>query len=243
MEKNYLFQNYGYVDGPVNMKHVALDILRRYGICIHMRDMPNCIYDLDKFLYEKSPMGIPYHNENIAECNRKIKINKEKLKLLDSYDWVDIAYTTYYEQGLKKFNELVNTNSACEEYKQKAERYKNRQNLIANFIHDFNVEGEKEITQLIKQGLSGCIEALEEDYNYYIQQSEENDVSKKSDLTYSPMSKEEWIKSEKKKATDTINFCKKRIEDARKSIKILQERDATLKAVFKALEHFDKDVE
>lgn len=243
MEKNYLFQNYGYVDGPVNMKHVAIDILRRYGICIHMRDEPNGIYDLDKFLYENNSMGIPYHEDNIKECKRKIKENEELLKLLDSSNWVDAAYTTYYDDGLKKFNEMVDTNSFCLFYKQRAEKYKNRQNLITEFVNNFNIEGEEELTQAIKNGLNGCIEALEEDYKYYIQQSEENDVSKKPDLTYSPMSKEEWVDNKRKKAKDIINFCKKQIKDERKTIKMLREKDKTLRAIFKALEPFNKEVE
>lgn len=243
MNKNYLFQNYNYVDYPVNMKHVILDLLRRYNICIHMRDMPNCIYDLDKFLSENNSMGIPYHKDNIIDCKKKIKENEERLVLLDSPEWVNKMYKSYYDDGLKEFNNLMKTNNINQEYRQKAEKYKNRQELIQNFITNFNIDGEEEMTQVIKQGLDGCVEALQEDYNYYNNCAIENDVTLKPNLTYSPMGKDEWTKKEKEKAIHAIDFCKNQIKEEEKIIEELREKDTVIKKIFKALEPFDKEIE
>ena len=105
MEKNYLFQNYGYVDKPVNFKHVVVDLLRRYGIFIHMRDEPSGIYDLNKFLYETNPMGIPYHQDNIKRAEKAITTHQQRLKDLEENG--DQLYQQYYDEGkVKLANEI-----------------------------------------------------------------------------------------------------------------------------------------
>lgn len=242
MSKNYLFQNYNYVEHPVNMKHVVIDILRSYNICIHMRDEPHGVYDMERFLYKNHSMGIPYHEHNIENCKRKIQANKERLVLLNSDSWVDKAYRSYYDEGLKEFNTLLSTNGICAKYKEKAERCKSRQKLISDFIANFRVDKQKELIQTIKRKLSGCIEALEEDYNRYTKESIKNDVTLKHDFAYSPMSKAEWVEAEKKKAEDTVNFCKKQIKEEEGYIEALKEKDKTIRAIFEALEPFDKEV-
>lgn len=237
--KNYLFQNYDYVKNPVNFKHVVIDLLRGYGLCIHMRDEPNCIYDLDKFLYEKNPMGIPYHKENIARLEKRIKEAEDKLCQL-SIDG-DKLYREYYEEGLKDYNDLILSNRYFKEYKEKADRYEKRVEDIQYFLNNFKLENQ-EFNKLIRESLSDCIEALAEDCAYYNKEAARCDVGDTPE-PYNPTPKEQWIQEEIKKCHDEIEWCTKQIKEEKKAIKNCEEKDNLIKKVFAALEPFDKEVQ
>lgn len=242
MEKNYLFQNYGYVDGPVNMKHVVIDLLRAFGIFIHMRDEPSCIYDMDKFLHEKSTMGIPYHKENIENCRRLIKKSQEKIDDLRS-DHAEALYRKYYTESERYYNEAIATNRSYHKWMDRAEKSKGRIKLIEDFINRFDIEGQEELTEAVKDNLQRCINALSEDYKMDVDQATENDVRGKSCERFNPLKKEDWVASEIKRSEEAIKLYKKRIKEEQESIKKLKERDEAIKALFKALEPFDKEVE
>lgn len=239
MEKNYMFQNYGYVDKPVNFKHVVIDLLRRYGIFIHMRDEPSGIYDLDKFLYEKNPMGIPYHKKNIARLEKRIKEAEDKLCQLSTDG--DKLYQEYYDEGLKDYNNLVETNEYYKKYKEEADKYEKRAKDIQNFLNNFKLENQ-EFSNLIKETLNECIEALMEDYDSNIRYAVINDVRDKTE-PYNPMSKEEWIQVETDRCKNEIEWCTKQIEEEKKAIKSCRKKDKLIKEIFTALEPFDKDIE
>lgn len=239
MEKNYLFQNYGYVDKPVNFKHVVIDLLRRYGIFIHMRDEPSGIYDLDKFLYEKNPMGIPYYKENIARLEKRIKEAEDKLCQLSTDG--DKLYQKYYDEGLKDYNKIVETNEYYKEYRERADKYLKRVHNIQDFLYNFHLENQ-EFSNIIKETLNGCIEALMEYYDSNIKRAIINDV-RDNTKPYNPTPKEQWIQEEIKKCHDEIEWCTKQIKQEKKAIKNCEEKDNLIKKIFAALEPFDKEVQ
>ena len=237
--KNYLFQNYDYVKNPVNFKHVVIDLLRRYGLFIHMRDEPNCIYDLDRFLYEKNPMGIPYHKENIIELKKRIKDAENKINQLNTDG--DELYQKYCEEGLKDYNDIILPNIYFKEYKEEAGRYEKRVKDIQDFLNNFKLKNQ-EFNNLIRENLSDCIEALVEDCAFYNREAAEHNVGDTPE-PYNPTPKEQWIQEEIKKCHEEIEWCTKQIKEEKKAIKNLQEKDALIKEIFTALEPFDKEIE
>ena len=239
MEKNYMFQNYGYVDKPVNFKHLVIDLLRRYGLFIHMRDEPSGIYDLDKFLYETNPMGIPYHEKSITRLEKRIKDAENKLKELNIDS--DKLYQEYYDEGLKDYNNLIETNEYYKEYKERADKYLKRVHNIQNFLYNFHIENQ-EFNNLVKENLNECIEALMEDYDSNIRYAVLNDIRDNPE-PYNPMPKKEWIQVEIRRCNDEIEWCTKQIKEEKKAIKNLQEKDKLIKEIFMALEPFDKEIE
>lgn len=239
MEKIFLFQNYHYVNEPVNFKHVVIDLLRRYGLFIHMRDEPNCIYDIDKFLYEKNPNGIPYHKEKIEKLKNRIKEAENKLQQLNIDS--DSLYQEWYNEGLKTYNNLIETNEYCEKYKTLANNYLKRINNIQDFLKNFKLKNS-EFSKLIEDNLDGCIEALLEDYNYYNKEAVKNDVGD-DPKPYSPMPKEEWIQEHIKNCNEEIEWCTKQIKKEKQAIKNCREKDKLIKEIFTALEPFDKEIE
>lgn len=239
MEKNFLFQNYDYVKNPVNFKHVVIDLLRRYGLFIHMRDEPNSIYDLDKFLYEKNSMGIPYHKENITRLEKKIKEAEDKLCQLNTD--VDKLYQEYYDEGLNDYNDIIKGNKYYKEYKDEANNYLKRVHNIQDFLENFKLEN-KDYYSLIKDTLDGCIEALLGDYNYYNRLAINNDVGD-NPAPYSPMPKEMWIQEQIEECHDEIEWCNKQIKEEEQAIKNCEEKDKLIKEIFMALEPFDKEIE
>lgn len=239
MEKNYMFQNYGYVDKPVNFKHVVIDLLRRYGLFIHMRDEPSGIYDLDKFLYEKNPMGIPYHKEKIEKLKNRIEDAKNKLQQLNTD--AETLYQEWYNAGLEKYNELIETNKYFTKYKAVANNYKKRISDIQDFINNFKLENQ-EFDDIIKENLVGCVEALSEDYDFYIKEAVENDVGDNPE-PYCPVHMDKWIADQTKDCLNEIEWCTKQIKEEEQAIKNLQEKDKLIKEIFIALEPFDKEIE
>lgn len=237
--KNYLFQNYDYVKNPVNFKHVVIDLLRRYGLFIHMRDEPNCIYDLDKFLYEKNPMGIPYHKENIIKLKKRIKDAENKINQLNTDG--DELYQKYYKEGLKDYNDIILSNMYFKEYKEEAGRYEKRVKDIQDFLNNFKLKNQ-EFNNLIRENLSDCIEALVEDCAFYNREAAGHNVGDTPE-PYNPTPKEQWIQEEIKKCHEEIEWCTKQIKEEKKAIKNLQEKDALIKEIFTALEPFDKEIE
>lgn len=237
--KNYLFQNYDYVKNPVNFKHVVIDLLRRYGLLIHMRDEPNCIYDLDKFLFEKNPVGIPYHKEKIIELKKRIKDAENKINQLNTGG--DELYQKYYEEGLKDYNDIILPNIYFKEYKEEADRYEKRVKDIQDFLNNFKLKNQ-EFNNLIRENLSDCIEALVEDCAFYNREAAEHNVGDTPE-PYNPTPKEQWIQEEIKKCHEEIEWCTKQIKEEKKAIKNLQEKDALIKEIFTALEPFDKEIE
>ena len=239
MGKNFLFQNYDYIKNPVNLKHVVIDLLRGYGLFIHMRDEPSGIYDLDNFLYEKNPMGIPYHKENIEILKKRIKTAEDKLRQLDTDG--DKLYQEDYDRGLKNYNDIIMSNKYCKEYKDTANKYLNRAHNIQDFLKDFKLENQ-DYYNLIKDNLDGCIEALLEDYIYYNREAIRNDVGDNPE-PYNPTPKEQWIQEEIKEYHDEIEWCNKQIKEEEQAIKSCEEKDNLIKEIFKALEPFDKEIE
>ena len=239
MKKDYTFQNYNYVKNPVNFKHVVIDLLRRYGIFIHMRDEPSGIYDLDKFLYEKNPMGIPYHKENIARLKKRIKKAEDKLCQLSTDG--DKLYQEYYEEGLKAYNELILSNRYFKNYKREADKCEKRIKDIQDFLNNFKLE-DQEFNRLIRGTLSECIEALVEERAYYNEEAARNDVGDTPE-PYSPSPKEQWIQKEIKECHDEIEWCTKQIKEEEQAIKNCEEQDNLIKKIFAALEPFDKEIE
>ena len=239
MEKNYMFQNYGYVDKPVNFKHVVIDLLRRYGLFIHMRDEPSGIYDLDKFLYETNPMGIPYHKEKIEKLKNRIEDAKNKLKELNVGS--DKLYQEYYDDGLKDYNNLIETNEYYKKYRHVANKYIKRVHNIQDFLYNFHLENQ-EFSNIIKETLNRCIEALMEDYDSNIRYAVINDVRDNTE-PYNPMPKEKWIQVETNRCKNEIEWCTKQIEEEKKAIKSCRQKDKLIKAIFVALEPFHKDID
>lgn len=237
--KNYLFQNYDYVKNPVNFKHVVIDLLRRYGLFIHMRDEPSGIYDLDKFLYEKNPMGIPYHKEKITKLEKRIKDTENKINQLNTDG--DELYQEYYEEGLKDYNDIILSNIYFKEYKEEADRYEKRVKDIQDFLNNFKLKNQ-EFNNLIRENLSDCIEALVEDCAYYNKEAVRHDVGDTPE-PYNPTPKEQWTQEEIKKCHEEIEWCTKQIKEEKKAIKNLLEKDALIKEIFTALEPFDKEIE
>ena len=237
--KNYLFQNYDYVKNPVNFKHVVIDLLRRYGLFIHMRDEPNYIYDLDKFLYEKNPMGIPYHKENIVRLKKRIKDAEDKINQLNTDG--DELYQKYYEEGLKDYSDIILSNVYFKKYKEEADRYEKRVKDVQDFLNNFKLKNQ-EFNNLIRENLSDCIEALVEDCVYYNKEAARHNVGDTPE-PYNPTSKEQWIQEEIKKCHEEIEWCIKQIKEEKKAIKNLREKDALIKEIFTALEPFDKEIE
>ena len=239
MEKSFLFQNYDYVKNPVNFKHVVIDLLRSYGIFIHMRDAQSGIYDLDKFLYEKNSMGIPYHKENIVRLEKRLKEAEDKISQLNTDG--DKLYQEYYDEGLKDYNDIIKGNKYYKEYKNEANKYLKRVHNIQDFLENFKLENQ-DYYNLIKDTLAGCIEALLGDYNYYNRLAINNDVGDNPAL-FSPMPKEMWIQEQIEECNDDIEFCIKEIKEEKLAIKLYIEKDKLIKEIFKALEPFDKEIE
>ena len=92
-------------------------------------------------------------------------------------------------------------------------------------------------TKEVLNNISDCIEAVEEDYQDSLQKAEENDIVNPE--PYQPLSKEEWLEKERKESNHKIKFYKERIEEEKKIIEGLKEKDKIIKAIFAALEPYD----
>ena len=191
MEKSYLFQNYGYVGGSVNMKHAVIDLLRRYGIFIHMRDEPSGIYDIDKFLYAKNPMGIPYHQEYLNSCKKHIQECQDMIDKLESEEASDKLYNEYCKECERYYNEVILTNREYHKWMDRAEKSQNRIETIKNFINSFEIENQNELTTLIKNDLQKCINALSDDYKSYMKSADKMEVSKDISRAFTVTGKDE----------------------------------------------------
>lgn len=242
MSKNYLFQNYGYVENPVNMKHVVIDLLRGHGIFIHMRDEPSGIYDENKFLYEKNEMGIPYHEDNIKTFKYRIKKAEDILLKLKSEE-ADSLYEEYLKDYKRHYDESVSTNRAYNRLKDRASKVQDRINIIKNFNEKFSANNilNQDLTNLIKKDLSDCIEALEEDYDGFIRRAVEADVTGTEEENFNPMGKEEWVSNQINRYKEELTLLRKRIKDEKEAIKNLRAKDEIIKALFKELDAFDEE--
>lgn len=238
MGRNYLFQDYDYVKNPVNFKHVVIDLLRGYRLFIHMRNEPRGIYDLDRFLYEKNPMGIPYHKENIARLKKRIKKAEDKLRQLSTDG--DKLYQDYCEESFKEYN-LFLSYRCSEEYKEEADKYGKRVEDIQYFLNNFKLENQ-EFNKLIRENLSDCIEALTEECAYYNKEAVRCEVVDAPE-PYNLTPKEQWAQEEVERCHDEIEWCTKRIKEEEQAIKSCEEKDNLIKEIFTALEPFNKEVE
>ena len=237
MSKSYYLHNMGYINGdkPLNLKHIVIDILRKYGIFIHMRDEKSGLYDLKDFLYETNPIGIPYHRDNIRRAEKGITAHQQRLK--DLAENGDQLYQQYYDEGKAKYEAVIASNRYYKEYKSEADRLKNILGKLQNFNSTFYIEGQSDLTKEVLNNISDCIEAVEEDYQDNLQRAEENDIVNPE--PYQPLSKKEWLEKEKKESNHKINFYKERIEEEKKIIEGLKEKDKIIKAIFAALEPYD----
>ena len=236
MSDNYYFQNRSLIGGPINMKKVVLDILRNYGIFIHMRDEPRDKYDIKDFLHETNPMGIPYHLENIERAKNKIKECKDYLKKIESDS--DALYQKYYDDGLTEYTKLIESNKYYHYYQQRATDFNNTIKVVENFLNDFNIDGQSNLTNIVKENLTDCLEALKRDEQNAIDAAEQNDVNKHT-ISYTPVNKKEWLQVEIIKCKNAIELNEKRIKEEEEIIKRLKEKDKVIKTIFAALEPYD----
>ena len=237
MSKSYYLHNMGYISGekPLNLKHVVIDILRRYGIFIHMRDEKSGLYDLRDFLYETNPMGIPYHQDNIKRAEKAITTHQQRLKDLEENG--DQLYQHYYDEGKAEYETVVASNKYYHEYKDEANRLRDIIGKLQNFNSTFCIEGQPNLTKEVINNISDCIEAVEEEYQENQQKAAENNIIEPE--LYNPPSKEEWLEKEKEESNHKIKFYRERIQEEEKTIKNLQERDKIIRAIFIALEPYD----
>lgn len=237
MSKSYYLHNMGYISGekPLNLKHVVIDILRRYGIFIHMRDEKSGLYDLKDFLYETNPMGIPYHQDNIKRAEKGIAAHQQRLKDLEENG--DQLYQQYYDEGRVKYEAVVASNKYYHEYKNEANRLRDIIGKLQNFNSTFCIEGQPGLTKEVINNISDCIEAVEEEYQESQQKAAENNIIEPD--PYSPLSKERWLEKEKEESNHKIKFYRERIQEEEKTIKNLQEKDKIIRAIFTALEPYD----
>lgn len=236
MSDNYYFQNRGLVGVPINMKKVVLDILRNYGIFIHMRDEPRDKYDLKDFLYETNPMGIPYHLDIIERAKNKIKECEKHLEEFKSNG--DALYQKYYDDGWADYKQLMESNKYYHQYCEAAANFHDTINIIESFITTFVIESQPNLTNIVKENLTDCITTLKKDEQHAIDAANDNNVNQHSS-PYAPLKKEAWLQSKITECKDVIKWNKERIKEEKKAIKNLQEKDKIIRAIFTALEPYD----
>lgn len=80
---------------------------------------------------------------------------------------------------------------------------------------------------------------MEEDYQENQKKAVENNIIEPD--PYKPLSKEEWLETEKKESNHWIECYRERIQEEKNIVKKLQERDKIIKDIFKVLEPYDME--
>ena len=101
---NYLLHNLGY-DNPINFRYIVLDILKRYGICQHLRDYSISrlsLTDVNDWL-----ILTDYEECNIKRAKERLKENQTILKQIESGD--ESYIQKEYEKQLSNAQSLRNS--------------------------------------------------------------------------------------------------------------------------------------
>ena len=244
MEANYYFQNRDLIDNPVNMKHVIIDFLRGYGIFAHVRDLPSNLYNVEDFLYEKLEFGITYQEDIIRRAEKDIEEEEKHIQYLD--DFPDDAYNLYYNEGKEAFLKLLEEKEPLMKAQSKLSKLRSRMDLLGSTKDKINTEDFPSTLAIsVKAFLSDCQGAIYEDIKEAedIINGQQTFLEKTSPEDFHPVSKDEYIRLEKTRSKDRIEFLSRRISEAKETIKRFKEKDKAIKKLFEFLDTIDSKVE
>lgn len=240
--RNYYLENYGYVENPLNIKKLALDLIKGYGMFSHMRDeLRDKFYNLENVLYENNPYGIPYHEAAIKNGRKKIAELTKYLKELE--DNPHQLYQKYYDDGYENYRkELEGRSPAIKTLEENLGKYRRRADALLSFLKNFELKGSigKEIVDKSRDiylSVKEQIAELEVDISKCDKSFSESKLE-----DYNPMKEEDWVQKEIKDTKYKIGFHKERISEEEDVIKRLQERDKEIRSIYEALEPFNEEI-
>ena len=213
---NYLVQNMGYVDKPLNIKHLVLDQLKNYGIFAHLREERNLGYDVEKYL----------HTEEITYRENQIKQGKEFIKkakgiIEDFHKNGREAYDKYIES----FNKPLDIAEASHWLKDE-EKLRKRASQLNNFLSSISnnsILAKYKVKTDIKDMLDALTDEANRCHEYYKYAKEFEER-----LTFfspKPLTFEEWMKKEEDNLKKDIEIREKCISETRKELKEYKKRD------------------
>lgn len=241
---NYMVQNYGYVDKPLNIKNLILDDLRRCGIFQHLRDIGKVGYDLETYLRNTGPFGIAEYQDSIQSDTKAISKLKDKLHTLEVKG--RLSYQEYVDNTTKEFLEKkksIEEGKDVPYYNNKIVKLKNRAFQLRKFIESY--EGPKELYDEIISDVKDMIEALEEEAFRYKEEAQK-EIESRNKIMHSSspelVSFQEWVEKEKSEVKDRIRFLNSRIEESKKYINRLKSTNRLIEELFYSLAPYDEDL-
>ncbi len=232
MATNYLLHNIGY-DKPIDFRYIVLSTMKSYGVCIHLRDYSITqldLYDVNTWLRKTNycEQELKRHKELLKTCHSELK----KIK-----DGDESQIKKEYERQVGNALSLQNCDNSW--HIDEAKRIEKCTDEYYKYLSLWEMPTNDNFSKELKETLYSIYETAVEDKEAHLVANKKSVESMRNSIVpnYETV-KEEVIK----RLENDIQWHKKGIDEAKKSIEYILDCNKKIQEVFSWIEIVEKKV-
>lgn len=230
---NYLLHNLGY-DQPINFRYIVLDTLKRYGVCVHLRDYSTNhwgLTDVNEWL-----QSTDYYEDNLKKAKKALKEYKAQLKKIEDGD------ETYIKEEYEKKLRVAESYRSCQHSWNidEADSIDKCANEYYKYLTQLNLSSiPGELGKNLKRDLWDIYETAIRDREEHLKQDKEDveHMHQAKDPIYEDVKIEVIVRLE-----GYVEWQNRMIKEAKENIKRIKRNNEIIKEIFNQLDLVDKMV-